>query len=186
MTASTEPTAITAGDTVSWVKSLADYPASAGWALRYVLVRPGSLISVNSTADGDAHRISVAASASAGWPAGRHDWQAFAERGGERFTVGRGVITIAPNLAAAGPSGIDGRSPARAALDAMDDALRSYGSKAYLQSYAIGGRQQSFRSPAEFMAFRSKLQGEVKREEAAGRLRAGIGGGKSIQVRFRP
>lgn len=186
MTATTEPTAITAGDTVAWDKTLADYPAGAGWTLSYVLVRPGARIAITSTPTGDAHRVAVAASASAGWAAGRYEWQAFVERASERFTVGRGVVTVAPNLAAAGPAGVDTRSAARAALDAMDEALRVYGSKAYLQSYAIGGRQQTFRNPAEFLAFRSKLQGEVKREEAAGRLRAGIGGGKSLQVRFRP
>jgi hypothetical protein len=35
MTATSEPVRITAGDTVAWTKALPDYPASAGWVLKY-------------------------------------------------------------------------------------------------------------------------------------------------------
>lgn len=184
MSATTEPTAVTAGDTVAWVKSLPGYPASDGWALSYALVNAAARQTITSTAVGADHAVTVAASDSASWAAGRYRWQAVVTKGGARHTVGTGDITVAPNLMGS-TGGLDTRTPAAKALDAMDAALAEYGSKAYLQSYSIGGRTQSFRSPSEFMAFRSKLKLEVQQQRDAGLIAQGRAPrGKSVQVRF--
>lgn len=185
MTATTEPTTLTAGDTVAWSRSLPDYPASGGWVLGYALVNAASRIDIVSTALGDSHQVAVSAAVTGAWAAGRYDWQAFVTRAGERHTVGKGAVLIAPNLAGAGVTVLDTRTPARVALDAADAALRTYGAKAYLQSYSIGGRQQTFRSPSEFMAFRSRLKMEVAREEASEGIKAGRPRRNTVAVRFR-
>ena len=184
MTATIEPTRAIAGDTVSWRKTLADYPASAGWVLAYVLLSATSRIAITSTADGADHVVAVAAATSAGYAAGAYTWVATVTKGAERYTIGQGSLQVAPNLAASGTETFDARTSARKALDAVNIALESYGNKAYLQAYEINGRKQQFHTPGEFLSFRSKLQAEVAREENAARLAAGLGSGNLVGVRF--
>ena len=57
----TEPTSITAGDSVAWTRSLSDYPASAGWSLAYTLINAAAKITINASAAGDDHAVSVSA-----------------------------------------------------------------------------------------------------------------------------
>lgn len=182
MTATTEPTRITAGDTITWVKSLTDYPANDGWALTYTLINATAKISISTAAAAADHRVSVAAADSAGYAPGIYQWQASVSRGAERFTVGTGSMTVAPNLAAA--TTLDTRSSARKALDAVNALLENFGAKAYLQSFEINGRRQHFHSPGDFMALRSKLMAEVAREDNAARIAAGLAPKNQIHVRF--
>ena len=63
------PSSVRAGDTVTWRRSLADYPASDGWTLSYVLLSPAAQITIAATADGSAHLVSVAPATSAAWAA---------------------------------------------------------------------------------------------------------------------
>ena len=61
------------GDTLNYTTAVADYPASAGWALTYRLVPrsgAGTTIEFTSTADGDLHRLQVSATTTAAWTAG--------------------------------------------------------------------------------------------------------------------
>lgn len=182
MTATTEPSRVTAGDTVTWSKTLSDYPATAGWVLAYTLINSASKISITATASGPDHVVSVAAATTANWTAATYTWVAAVTKAAERYTIGQGVITIAPNIAAA--TTLDTRSSAKKALEAVNLALESYGSKAYLQSYEIAGRKQHFATPGEFLAFRSKLMAEVAREDNATRLAAGLAPRNQLAVRF--
>lgn len=182
MTATTEPGQVTAGDTVTWAKTLTDYPASAGWALAYTLINASAKISIATTASGDDHLATVAASTTAGWTAGTYTWVATVTKAAERYTLGQGSITVHPNLAAA--TTFDTRSTAKKALEAVNTLLENYGNKAYLQSYEIAGRKQAFTSPGDFLAFRSKLIAEVAREDNAARLAAGLSPRNQLQVRF--
>ena len=72
----TEPAAVNAGDTVRWRRALADYPASAGWALTYTLLNAAGKITITASAQGDDHLVSVPAATSAGWAAGDYAWRA--------------------------------------------------------------------------------------------------------------
>ena len=62
-----EPESLVAGDTVTWQKTLSDYPASDGWVLSYRLINAAGNIDITSSASGDDHLVSVAATATAGW-----------------------------------------------------------------------------------------------------------------------
>lgn len=182
------PSTATCGDTLTWLTSLADYPATAGWVLTYTLVpvgTGGTVRSITCTAEGSDHRATAAAATTAGWTAGAYSLVGTVAKSGQRYTVEQGRIVLQSDLAAAS-SGVDNRSPARQALEAVDAALRAYGSKAYLQSVAYGERSQSFRSPGEFLAFRSRLQAEVAREDAAIRVAAGGANPNRLYVRFGP
>ncbi|CAM8658517.1 hypothetical protein MCEMIEM13_01520 [Comamonadaceae bacterium] len=182
MTATTEPSRVTAGDTVTWLKSLADYPASAGWVLVYTLINAAAKQTITATASGDDHLVTVSAATSAGWAAGSYTWSARVSKASEKFTIGTGSILVAPDLAASAT--FDTRSSARKALEAVNTALEGYGAKAYLQSFEIAGRKQAFNSPSEFMAFRSRLMAEVAREDNATRLAAGLAPRNQLAVRF--
>ena len=182
MTATTEPSRVTAGDTVTWLKTLTDYPATAGWALAYTLINTASKITIAASASGPDHLVSVAAATTANWAAGTYTWVATVTKAAERYTIGQGAITIAPNIAAA--TTLDIRSSARKALDAVNLALESYGSQAYLQSYESAGRKQHFNTPGDFLAFRSKLMAEVAKEDNAARLAAGLAPRNQLAVRF--
>jgi hypothetical protein len=182
MTATTEPTRVTAGDTIAWTKSFSDYPASAAWVLSYTLINSAAKITITATASGADHLVSVLAATSAGYTPATYTWHAVVTKAAERYTVGTGQIVVAPNLAAA--STYDTRTSARKALEAVNTALETYGAKAYMQSFEIAGRKQQFVSPGDFLAFRSKLMAEVAREDNATRLAAGLAPKNQLQVRF--
>lgn len=182
MTATSEPSRVTAGDTVTWSKTLSDYPATSAWVLSYTLINSSTKITITATASGADHLVNVAAATSAGWAAGSYAWMAVVTKGAERYTIGQGNITIAPNLAAA--TTYDTRSSAKKALEAINTAMESYGARAHLQSYEINGRKMQFASASDFMAFRSKLMAEVAREDNVARIAAGLAPRNQIAVRF--
>ena len=182
MTATLEPSRVTAGDTITWLRSLADYPASAGWVLSYTLINSGSKISITATASGADHLVTVAAATSAAYTPATYTWHAAVTKAAERYTVGTGQMVVAPNLAAA--TTYDTRSSARKTLEAVNLAMETYGPKAYLHMYEIAGRKQQFHTPGDFLAFRSKLMAEVAREDNATRLAAGLAPKNLLQVRF--
>ena len=182
MTATLEPSRVTAGDTITWLRSLADYPASAGWVLSYTLINSAAKISITATASGADHLVTVPAATSAAYAAATYTWHAAVTKAAERYTVGTGQMVIAPNLATAAT--YDTRTSARKALDAVNLAMETYGAKAYLHSYEIAGRKQQFQTPGDFLAFRSKLMAEVAREDNATRLAAGLAPKNQLQVRF--
>lgn len=179
-----EPTSFTAGDTLSWTKSLSDYPASASWVLHYRLINAAGKFDITGTASGDDHLISILASATATYTAGTYSWQAYVTKGVERYTVGTGTVNVLPDLAAQS-AGYDNRSPARKALDALNAGLQAFGSNAHVQSYAIEGREMRYRTFADFMAARDRLTQEVAREEAGQRAAAGLPAKNKMNVVFR-
>lgn len=182
MTATTEPVRVTAGDTIIWLKSLSDYPASSGWALSYTLINSAAKITATATASGDDHLVSITAVTSAAYTPGTYTWSAVVSKAAERYTLGTGVISIAPNLSASAT--YDTRSSAKKALEGVNTLLESYGSKAYMQGYEIAGRRMQFQTPGDFLAFRSKLMAEVSKEDNAARLAAGLAGKNQLFVRF--
>jgi hypothetical protein len=169
----TEPTSVVAGDTLTWKRSLPDYPASAGWVLSYALANADGLITITATADGDDHLVSVAAATSAGYVVGRYDWDAYVTLGSDRYRVGRGTLTVETNLAAQG-AGYDGRSWAQKTIDAIERwmAARDPG----VAEYQIAGRAMKYQEPAKLLALRDQLKAEV--------ARAGGGVGTRLVVRF--
>lgn len=175
---------ITAGDSLNFLEPGGDYPASDGWSLTYKLIPrvTGAVISFSSTGEGADHRIDVAAATTAAWAAASYSWACYATNGTQRKTLQTGNTQVLPDPGAVGV--LDNRSAARKALEAADAALATYGAKAYLQSYSIAGRAQSFQSPGDFLAWRSRLQAEVAREDSAERIRAGLSPRNLLQVRF--
>ena len=182
----TEPALVTAGDTLVWRRSLADYPASA-WTLKYRLINAGAKYDITAAASGDEHRVSVSAATSAAWTAGDYTWTAWVEGGSsERYTVGSGKLTVKPNLAAVSAAGFDTRSQAQQALDGLKAALTTYvSSRGHVAEYTIAGRMMKFRSASEIEEQIRFWERELAKEEQAERLAKGLPSRRRVLVRLR-
>lgn len=178
-----EPAAITAGDTVEWKKTLADYPASASWVLSYALRNATNRIDITAGAAGADHQISVAASVSRAWAPGVYSWAAHVTRGAERYTVRSGTIEVRPNLAEAVP--FDARSQAAKAVADLKAALAVFKASAgRVKRYSIAGRDIEFESLTEMMKLLQFWQREVANEDAVDRINAGRPSPLNLQVRL--
>lgn len=175
-----EPTTANAGDTWRWTRTLVDYPASAGWALSYTLINASAKITINASASGDDHAVTVSAATSAGYAAGSYDWRARVSRAGEVYTVGEGRITVRN---AFGGSTFDARSHARKTLEAIEAVIEGRASSATLE-YTIAGRTMKHIPMADLLALRDKYRAEVLREDAAAAVAAGLPDRRRVHVRF--
>lgn len=177
------PHSAMAGDTLSWRKTLPDYPASV-WTLTYTIINAASKMTVVATADGDDHLVSIPAATTAAWIAGEYGWVASVSDGTDRHTIESGRIVIKTDLVAQ-LAGHDARTAARKALDDLRAALATWiSTKGHVQSYMVDGVNMTFASAADLKARISILEREVAREEAAERLAAGLGTGRRVMVRF--
>jgi hypothetical protein len=180
-----EPAFVVAGDTVKWTRSLADYPASDGWVLKYRLINLAGNLDIVSTASGADHLVNVPASTTDNWAPGTYAWQAYVEKGAERYTVGTGTIKIRPNLAAQA-GGCETRSTAKQILDELEAAYKDYATngQGLVQRYTIGGREMWFKSAADFIQqieyWRKQVQDEVVVESMA----KGLGNPRRLFARF--
>jgi hypothetical protein len=180
-TPTTEPARIIAGDTAKWLKTLADYPASAGWALVYTLINATAKITINATAQGDDHLATASAATTAAWEAGTYTWRAQVSKAGEVYTVGTGQIVVEPSFSV---DTLDSRTPSKVMLDAVEAVMLKTASS-NVQEYEIAGRRLKHYSMGELLQLRDRLRGEVAREEAATNAANGTGGAPGrIYVRF--
>lgn len=131
------PQEITAGESVSWKKSLSDYPASESWELTYSLVNSSGRIQIVSTAEDDDHLIEVAFSTTAAYTAGEYHYQAHISDGSERYLVDEGEVTILPDFAEQS-SGYDNRPWYDIAIDALELSIRGRASKTQLMQTVSG------------------------------------------------
>jgi hypothetical protein len=180
----TEPLSVTAGDLVTWKRSLANYLPSDGWVLSYALTKSSVRIEITSSTSGSDHLVSVAASTTASWAAGNYLAQGYVTKSAtsERYQVFQGNLKIEPNLAAQS-SGYDGRSHARKCLDAIESVLEARAGKA-VQSWS--GLEQSFSliPTPDLLTMRDKYRVEYQSEQAASNIARGLGNKSNVFVRF--
>jgi hypothetical protein len=166
-----EPTSLRAGDTASWTRTLPDYPASAGWTLRYRLLWSTGQTEFAASADGDDYAVSLTAATTAAWADGAATLFSWVEQGADssyqRVTIGQQPLQILPNLATA--ASFDGRSSAEKALADARAALQQYAAngQAHVAEYDIGGRRMTFRAAADLLRLIGQLERDVINERAA-------------------
>lgn len=178
------PTIFTAGDTLSFTDTLADYPASAGWFLNYRIINSAGKVDIQSTASGDDHVFSVAATVTDDWNAGDYQWQAFVTKAAERYTVSTGSITIKPDLAAEA-AGYDARSTAIKAIADLKSALATWtATSGHVAEYEIAGRRMKFKSVQEISDLLAFWKREAADDESAQRIASGQSGARRVLVRF--
>lgn len=178
----TEPTSITAGDTLSWSKSLADYPATE-WTLKYRLVNAAGKVDITAAADGSNYLVGVTSAISAGYAAGTYAWTAWLEKTGERVTVGSGTLIIKPDLAV--QNSFDARTDAAIVVDQLMAAYKTFtATQGHVAEYEIAGRKMKYRSSAEILDALNHWKAILAAEKRAERIAAGFGAGGKLLVRF--
>lgn len=163
-----EPTVIRAGDSIAWTETLPEYPASAGWVLNYRLLwQSGTAVDIATSAAGDDHAVSLAATVTAGWQAGSATLVKWVELALQRITLGQQPLTVLPDLTVA--TTFDGRTTNQKALAAAKAALESYlaNGQAHVAEYDIAGRKMRFRDAEQILQLIAHYEREVNREAAA-------------------
>lgn len=178
------PPRVPAGQTFSLTVSESDYPATDGWSMRLILspVQSGTRVVLNSTASAADHLIEAAASATAGWVAGAHDWEVWALKGAEQHRVEGGRTVIDAGLIVS-ETWQDKRTQAERNLDAIEATLAGKADTA-TQFYIIAGRQLQSYSLTELRLLRDDYRREVASERTAARLAAGLGDRRRLVVRM--
>lgn len=156
----TEPTQITAGDSLSWVRHLTDYPAGLGWVLHYVLMCAGkNPITIDGTASGDDHQVDLTAATTEGWAAASYRWTAFLTNGTQRVTLGSGAVDVLPDPTKVDAS-YDPRSENQKILDAITAVLAGELTNP-LVKYRIQGREAERYSRMELLKLQTIYQHRV-------------------------
>lgn len=180
---STEPSALRAGDTWKWTRTLADYPAPT-WTLKYRFKHPTAAgFEIVASASGTDHSITLAA-ADSGKTAGTYSWIAWVEGGSsEKYTVGEGVVEITADYrSGAATTVLDDRTHAAKVLAAIEAWIE--GRDMAVAEYEIAGRRMKYIPIADLVKLRNRYRQEVATEEAQRKLAAGLGTGRRIQVRI--
>jgi hypothetical protein len=181
-TATQVPDELIAGDTWEWTRELADYPPATHSAAWYFEKADGNF-SVSAGETGNLYTGTVAAATSAGYRAGKYRWRLLVTRTADsvRKTVEQGWLEVLPDPAAAG--NVDHRTTARIMLDNVEAYLRDP-SNVMAANFALGGRSLVRWSRADLLVERDKLKSEVKSEEAAEKIAAGLGNPRRIYTRL--
>lgn len=180
---------VVAGDTLKFLVTLADYPASAGWVLSYRLTprAAGSALTFTASASGDDHQINVSAATTASWPSGDYTCGAWVSKSGERYVIDSegGQVTVKPDPSAL-TSGSDTRTKAEIALAAIDALIQGKATQGDEQ-YRINGRELKSYPLPDLLKLQQRLRNDVDGERAAAGLLplyGGQGGPRRILVRM--
>ncbi|MEN6410768.1 MAG: hypothetical protein ABFD44_13790 [Anaerolineaceae bacterium] len=172
----TEPAVITAGDTIQWQISNADYPADSGWTLKYALVSSLGVIAITSAAAGSDHLVTISATTSGTYKAGDYRFQKYVEKGStlevERITLDSGTISIVAALSALTVA-TDTRSQNRRILDAINLAIEGRASRTDLEyELSTGGSTRKIKSLTvdQLLLARDRYTLAVWREQNPGKL----------------
>ena len=177
------PQSLVAGDSIDLLESYADYPASAGWVLRYVLVNAAGKHEFVSAAEGDDHRMVATSAATAAWAAGSYTAILVATLADARATLGELPVVVKPDPIAS--SQLDGRSETRKQLDALRAAYSSMIATGGLaQSVEFNGRKTTFRSAEDIILQIQMLERQLAAETTAKNLQSGLGLGGRILTRL--
>lgn len=178
-----EPKTFRVGDTVKWKRTLSSYLPSNGWTLKYSIKGDANITEITSTQSGDSHMVELSAATTASFTAGNYWYQAYVEKGAERYTVDEGSIEIKNDLSAVSSS-YDGRIHARKVLDALEATIEN---RATLdqQSYSINGRSLSRMTGDELISWLKFYRREVKTAQRDEDIRKGrTTGGNKVLMRF--
>lgn len=179
-----EPARIVAGDSLHWIITLADYPASDGWTLKYHAVNADANFNIVSAADGDDHDVTVSKATTALYTAGDYTFTAYVESDDERVTLYSKRLTVSPNLATV--TGLDTRGPAQQTYEALRDLYQTHvtSGKALTGAYTIAGRSFQFVDMADLIRALEFWKAEAAKEIAAENQAQGLSGRKRVLVRF--
>jgi hypothetical protein len=178
------PKEFTVGESLEWKKSFFDYPASE-WTLTYYFRGAGPGFNAVATADGDGFFITVAKTVTASCSAGIYYFQAFVEKGSEKFLIDEGEVKVIASLVAvATTTTLDNRSQIKITLDNIDAMIAG---KATLdqQEYTIGDRQLKRYPIPDLLEMRKEYARLYEQEKRTEAKKKGGGVFKNYKVKFR-
>jgi len=152
------PATITAGDSYGIVLSYSDYPATSGWGLSFAIAG-ASTQAWDSTADGDAHRLTLATTETAALAAGTYTWRIRATDGTDTRTIDFGSLVVEPDIGELAPG--EALSFAEKTLSVVEAALAGT-LEGEMKMYMIGGRQVMTFTFDELLRLRATLTAEVQ------------------------
>ena len=155
------PATLTAGDSVSWLRTESDYPADV-WTLTYSLIKTDTQIQIVASASGTDHLVEVAATTTADYTAGAYDWQAHVTDGTERYLLDSGIVTVVTDYAGEG-TGFDARSHSKIVLDALEAAIEGRATKTQL-SQKVGEVQVTHMSLSDLIKARDVYSAKYRKE----------------------
>ena len=189
----TFPQSIRAGDFIQWsIPASQDYYgnsiSSPDWSVVYYLRTNGGAIGaiVNSVADSDGFKFTIASNVTATFIAGNWFYQAVANKSGaEKQTIYTGGFEVLKSLEFSGSAGnYDGRSQVEKDLEAIQTAIRNIVSGGVVQEYKIGTRSAKKYELKELHMLESRYKAELVREKQAEMIANGLGNPRATFVRF--
>lgn len=190
------PDTIIAGDTLDFVVSVPDYPASDGWTLKYRLTprftsptQAPVTITAATDADGASYDVQAAPATTAAWGAGAYTWARWVEKTGARQTLSEsGQLEIKADPSLTG-QGFDSRSHARIVLEAIEAVIENRASSTQREmiAYTIGSRSKTFDSQdtrEKLLELHSRYKWLVRNEEDKDRLASGLPNRRRLGIRM--
>ena len=183
-----EPQTIAAGDNVTWIRQLNDYPATV-WTLHYVIRNTKNIYkfdAVQASSSDVLFQVTLDTSVTKDWLPGDYTIGAYVTSGTQQVQVD----TFFPNFEVLGnlainPQGVDPRTFATRMLAQIEETISKLTSKS-VTSAQVNGQAYTLSNISELWKMRERFASEVRREEARDRLNAGLGGSNKVGVRFRP
>lgn len=176
-----EPSQITQGETVQFIRHLPDYPATDGWSLLYAMRGNGQDIEFTSVASDDDHSVTVDAAVTALWLPADYELQGFVvNTDGTKTQFYLAPVTVLPNLATAAPD-LDVRTHAQKMLSSIEAELEQLAQSSILSSTVEGTTIMRERR-TELLMLRQKYTQERRGEVAAARAKAGLPTGRKIKT----
>jgi len=175
-----EPEIVRAGETMEWVRSWSDWPASS-YTVKYYLTGPASITLTAAAYQTTDHLVSVTAALTAAYTYGLYDWAAYAESGAGasalKYFLESGQLLI--KTAA-------GKSHAKTMLDAIEDILegRATSKDVDLLSKNLGSSSIS-KDPELLIRLRKQYKAEYLSELAFENMVQGKASGNRVLMRFR-
>lgn len=160
------PSVIFAGDTLAFLASAVDTPAST-WTGAATLTGP-STVRATVSASGDAFLVTFSAANTAKLPVGDYQYLVTAAKAGERYTIAQGRIRINANPATI--KGDEALEHCQKMLAAIRCVLEGRATSDH-ESYTIGGRSISRVSFAELRRAEVAYAARVRALQNKGRAR---------------
>lgn len=170
---------LVAGDTWTWPLVDVGYDLTT-WTVKLYL-RGAKKLDVVMAADGNGgYQLQTAASDTAKLTAGDYSWVLVVTKDTERVELGRGMVKILPDIAAAGED-FDGRSFAKKMLDAIRAVMEGRASRIEKQ-YQHGGRSLELLNHEELIQAEDHYAQRFRQEQiTSGQIAAGS---NQIRARF--
>ena len=179
-----EPKQILIGDTATWTESLSDY-TPANWDLYYFFQGPANGFNIKATASGSNYLMTINATESAKFAAGRWKFTAVVKKGTERHIIDScsGYLTALANPETS-TAVIESREFSQQVVDALKATILGRATKAQA-AMQLGMKQVQYLTPSELrielMRWEEILRVEIQKELLA----EGLPAGGRMKVQFR-